>query len=393
MATVRGNDSYYKKIPFHHGVFHFTSMPTGENKLFDHSEYYKKSGFDIRTISDNRIDLQLEFMKAKSKKEKLEIWQGIDELNRLMKFEASTGKHKLLYTEFNTFDNIENLGLKYIQQQFDSMPLVLFLIEILNKRMTKVTDSFYAFLDRNTHGYKGKFDYSYLEGLDFLNMESTPSLDSRQDEDCFTTLPLHLGLDFGSAINWAITAQYIKPEHTLNFINNHYVKSPYIIDDVINNWCDYYKYHRKKLVYLYPGADGLNKQANVKGQRSYVEQIKVILRKKGWTVVVRKTEKYEFSHHDKYLCWARSLSQIDSRYPILQFNLIHCKELFLSMEQTPAKDYGGKIQKDKKSEKNLIDDREKATDSTDAADQILFTLFGKLNTTRGEPLALSPNSF
>ena len=380
LATVRGNDSYFHKIPMHKGVFHFTSMPTGDSKLFDFGNYYLKHKIDIRTLNDNRIDLQLDFMKAKSKKEKLELWEEIDHISAEIKYFADP-KSKQLYTEYNSFDNIENLGLKYMQQQFDSMPEILFLIEILNKRITKVMDSFYPFLDKRIHGYKGDFNYSHLDTLDFFG-EELPSLDSRQDNDCKPFLPLHVGIDFGAAINWFVTAQRIESENRVNFIKNHYVKSPKIIDHLAEEWCEYYRHHQKKLVYLYPGADGNNRQPNVAGQVSYVEQITKILRKEGWQVIDKKTAKHEYSHHEKYLCWARALSGADLRYPSVGINLVNCSELFFAMEQTPAKDYAGKIQKDKSREKKLKDNREQATDSGDAADQILFSLFGHLNNNR-----------
>jgi hypothetical protein len=382
LATVRGNDAYFRKVPFHKGVFHFTSMPTGDSPLFSFGEYYNDTEMDIRSISDARIDLQVEFMKAQSKKEKLELWEEIDELSNKLRFFPDL-KSKHLYTEYNSFDNIENLGLKYLQQQFDSQPLVLFMTEILNKRLTKIVDSFYPFLDRGKHGYKGNFDYSFLDNLDLLQTEESKTLDSRQDADCVKTEPLHVGIDFGAAINWFITAQYFRSIHTVNFIKNDYVKSPLIIDDLAKKWCDYYEHHKKKLVYLYPGADGHNRTANVKGQTSYVQQIQKILRQRGWLVVVKKAAKFEYAHHEKYLCWARALSQSDKRYPNIKFNLINCKELFFVMEQTPANDYGGKIEKNKSSERKLIQNREQATDAGDAADQILFSLFGHLNKVGG----------
>jgi hypothetical protein len=384
MATVRGNDQYYKKVSFHKGVFHFSSMPGADSPLLSYGDYYKGQGFNLRELNDKRIDLQLEFIKAKSKKEKLELWAEIDSISAELKYAPDLKKGQL-YTEYNSFDNIENLGLKYIQQQYDSMPEILFLVEILNKKITNIIGGFYALLDRKIHGYKGQFNYSYIDQLDFFNDEDKPTLDSRQDEDCFSNMPLHVGIDFGSAINWFITAQYLRGENRLNFIKNHYVKSPKIIDDLANQWCDYYEHHAKKLVYLYPGADGHNRQANVQGQKSFVRQIMEILRKRGWTVVDKKPHKFEYLHHEKYLCWARALAQTDKRYPVIGINLINCNELFFVMEQTPAKDYGGKVAKDKSSERSFITNREQATDAGDAADQIIYSMFGHLNREGAQP--------
>jgi hypothetical protein len=387
LATIRGNDAYFNQVPFHKGVFHFTSMPTGESKLFSFGKYYD---YDFRLIADKRINLQLEFMQNKVKSERLELWKEIDELSKKLKFYASKDL-KQFYSEYNSFDNIENLGLKYVQQQFDSQPLLLFLIEILNKKQNQIIDNFYAGLVRHIHGYKGKFNYSHLDSLDFYQIDNPVALDCRQDEDCISSLPLHVGIDFGAAINWFVTAQELKSIRTVNFINSMYVKSPLIIDDLVEKWCDYYEPHPKKLVYIYPGADGHNRQPNVKGQVSYVDQAKRIFRKRGWIVVDKKPVKHEYSHHEKYLLWARCLAQKDVRFPKVGINLVNAASLFLVMENTPAKDYGGKIQKVKASEKANILNREEATDAGDAADQILFSLYGYLNKGVGAAV-ISPNS-
>lgn len=376
MATNRGNEKYFSQVPFHHGVFHFSSMPFGQNKLTDQGKYIEDT-YDFNGLRNQVCDLQLGFMKSNSRKEKLELWADITELQKRIKFFPS--KQGLYYSEYNAFDNIENLGLRYITDQYNSMSELLFAVEILNKRVTKIEDSFYPLLDRNRHTYKGDFNYSHLDNMDF-DFDKLVNADSRQDADCNPNLPLDVGIDFGVAINWMTVGQHIKPINQFNFIKNLYVKTPLNIDDLAMKFCEYYQHHKKKVVYLWPDGEGNIKQKNTPNHMSYVDQLKIILQRVGWQVIVMKTESTNVRHKEKYFTWSRCLSESDPKFPKIRFNLINCKELIYSMEQTGAIDYGNTdIRKNKSSEKKLIANREQATDAGDAADQIVFYKFGTIN--------------
>lgn len=379
LATNRGNDTYFGKHKFHHGIFHFTSMPTGESWLFDLDEYYKKDKNNFLVTQNKIIDLQLEYARNRERSSRIELWREIYELNKLINFYPSNkGDY---YVEYSAFDNITNLGVRYIDDLYDSMTEGLFCVEVLNKRVTQIENSFYPKLDRSIHTYTGHFDDSYLQSLDidFVNFDRK-SLTSLQDKDCNTNQPLDIGLDFGTAINWLIVGQPSTDRKQYTFLKNFYVKSPKNIDDVVKEFCEYYKHHNKKLIYLYPDGEGNVKRANVRHQQTYVEQISKIFYQYGWSVSNEKPIQYNTAHKDTFLTWARCLGngeKEDSIYPKIRINSVNCKELIYSMEQTPAIDHGrNDIRKDKTSEKRLIGNREQATDAGDAADQIIQTKFG-----------------
>jgi hypothetical protein len=192
-------------------------------------------------------------------------------------------------------------------------------------------------------------------------------------------LPLEVGLDFGGKINWVVAAQFFKTLNTLRFLKNFYVKSPKILDDVANDFCDYYEPHQRKVVHLYPDAQGNNLVANSK--RTYTDQFSDILKKRGWSVIVKSKARTNPYHHEKHLIWAnllRATQTKDKKWPHVYFNLLNCKELFFAMENTPSTDNKGLIGKDKSSERKLTYNRQEATDSTDAADQIVFEMFRTL---------------
>lgn len=375
--TIRGNKEYFGKNIMHHGIFHFSSMPHTDSFLFSDNDYYSKDEINSLELRDKICDLQYEFINLDDKDEMLELWSEIHEMDKKLHFHSYKG---LYYSEFNAFDNIKALGLQYIKDQLNDSTETLFKLEILNKRLHKIDGSFYANLNRNHHGYKGSYDYSHLDNLDF-DFEKLTQINSLQDKDCQPDQPLYIGLDFGTAINWLIVGQYLRSINQFNFIKNVIVKSPKIIDDLIIQFCEYYKHHKNKTVYLFADAEGNNKRANIPGQTTYNEQVIKLLRKYGWNVINKATNKTNPEHHLKYLLWNRCLNvkeEAKGYYPTIRFNLINCKELLLSMERTPAKDNDNRMGKDKSSERKLKHNREQATDGGDAADQIIFGMFAHL---------------
>lgn len=367
--TNRGHDHYFGHLPIHHGIFHFSSMPIGESFLFKNEGYYLKDGFDVTAIRGKIIDLQMEFCKSKENKDRVGLYREMLPLMEKMRYYVKDGKY---YSEWNIFDNIEHLGLRYILDMYENSTEHIFLTEGLNKRINKVVNGFYPTFNRNTHGYRGRFDYNFLDNLDF-DSDSLANLDSRQDKDCLPDLPLHIGLDFGTAINWLVVGQHLEDYNEFNFIKDFYVKYPKIIDHLAADFLDYYKFHKKKLIFLYPDAEGNWRRPNK--DETFVETFVKLFRKGGWQVVVINNKKYNKSQNDTHLLWARLLLGRDFKFPKIGFNLINCQNLVYSMEQAPAYDFNGLIKKNKDSEKKLISNREQATDASDAADQIIFYKF------------------
>lgn len=375
--TIRGNLEYFGKSVMHHGIFHFTSMPHSDSFLFDGNDYYVKDGSDVLELRDKVADMQFEFIKSNDKNEMRELWSEIYEMDKNIRFYA---KNKQYYSEYNAFDNIKSLGLQYIKDQLKDSTETLFLIEILNKRLHKIEGGFYPHLDRKHHGYKGNYDYSFIDNLDY-NLEKITAVNSQHDADCNTNLPLYVGMDFGTAINWIVVGQELKAINQFNFIKNFIVKSPKIIDDLVQDFCDYYSAHKNKIVYLYADAEGNNPRPNVKNQSTYIEQVIKLFRKNSWTVINKSLNRTNPSHDIKYLLWAKCLNPATehrSQFPVIRFNLINCKELILSMERTPAKDNNNRVGKDKTSERKFKTNREQATDGGDAADQIIYGAFHHL---------------
>ncbi len=62
-ATNRGNNDMFGHISYHHGVFHFSSMPYGKSFLFDMAKYYDTDQFDFDVLRREIGEVQLNFLK------------------------------------------------------------------------------------------------------------------------------------------------------------------------------------------------------------------------------------------------------------------------------------------------------------------------------------------
>lgn len=375
----RGHLEYYKKVPFHHAEHFFSSMPygTGGDYLLTDLEYYRENGQNIDLLWNSITQLQFEWLLEENLVLKEKIWA--EQLKLLQQLRFFVGPKGRLLTLGNVFDNIENVGIGYIVEMYNTLPLMMFEIEVLNRFNKRVDESFYPTFDRAKHCYYGNFDYDYLDEVGYSE-ENIKKINCLQDKDLVKGVPLHLGFDFGGNINWIVVAQQLNSQHRLNFLKDMYVKSPKILNHVIEDFDKYYSPHKQsnKTVYIHPDASGSDKTAN--SEESYIDTTKRLLLEKGWKPVEYKPHSKRNPYHEaKFMLWSQILYGKDAIYPTIGFNAINCSRLITIMEKTPVTEGArGRIKKDKSSEKKLKSNREEATDVTDAADYIVFNLYGHL---------------
>jgi hypothetical protein len=373
LPTNRGNLRAFKNVPIHHGVFHFSSMPYGSDArwLLDHGSYYYEDGHNYRDIRQQLVELQLEFIKNKDIEYRMDVWRKIEKQKKLLKYYA---KNDLFYSEADVFDNLYNLGIKYIEKQYESLNILNFLVEILNWYPDKVEDGFYPSFDREHHGYKAVNNNEFINSLE----QSDSALinpDSRMDADCLPTHQLRIAVDWGAKINSMTVTQYFKSINTLRFIKNLYVKHPKMLNDLATDFCKYYKHHKNKHIIFIYDHTGNSAQANSK--QTYAEQFAQILKHNKWTVTFA-TRGAASTHADKYLLWGKILKTTDLQMPKVEFNLDNCGETVLSMSNTPMKEDGRGIHKNKSSERSSLIPQEEATHLGDTSDLQVLSLFSNL---------------
>lgn len=370
LPTLRGNRRFFKNQRLHHGEFHFSSMPyDASHWLLKGGEHYIKAGYDFISLQNEMIDLQLKFIDNKDVEFRKRLWGDINRLSKELRFypDPITG---LLYSEANAFENLRNLGIKYLEQQRESLTEYVFLMEVLNQRPGKVEAGFYPTLSLKKHTYNQFENDAYLEGLNY-QLDRITAVDSRMDGDCVSTQPLRLAVDWGAKISSLTVAQDLNPEY--RFLKGFYVKHPKLITDLAEEFCDYYQYHLSKRIYFLPDKEhGDHRRADSK--LSYNQQFMECLKKRGWTVT--KVELGRMPRHQaRYHLAHEMFSEKNPRLPKVRFNKVHCKDVLTALTMAPVKEgRDGQIAKDKSSEGRASTPAQEATHFTDTVDLHLVSI-------------------
>ncbi|MEH0154021.1 hypothetical protein V6R21_07715 [Limibacter armeniacum] len=360
----RGHLEEFKHVPYHHGIFHFSSMPyPGQaDWLLQEGDYYKKDyNQDIIIIREQLTELQLKFIDNRDKATRKDIWKEMQLLEKQLRYRPSKKGH--LYTEANAFNNLENLGISYLEQQRERVIDYLFKVEVLNRRPIEIEGGFYPLLKLDYHAEQ---DSNAHISLDEIGYEAKETLkDCRMDGDLLPNEPIRVAVDWGDRISCLVAGQYNQDRNEYRFLKNFWVKHPKLVDDLADELHAHYKYHRRKdIIFIIDNEYGNRKGPN--SNISYNDAFMQRLQKQGWNVIQYDLGRVP-DHQDRYLLWYNLLKEEKKELPLVRFNLLNCSELLFSMKQAPVKQVMGKIKKDKSSEKST-GDQVKATHLSDAAD-------------------------
>ena len=368
-------------------------MPFSQDQkwLLDYGNYYEtEAGIPLFDIWNRIVKMQLQLIEAKQKDDAVlfkNIWNEIVRLKKqITPFVSKSG---ILFVLANAFDNIQNLGFSYILREYEKQSLLTFMIEILNWVIDKVEDCYYH-IDPQKHIYYDAYNNDFIRGIaDDTNWDAN-SLESpgcRADLDCDPSKPLEIAPDWGSAINLFSVGQernynfatgVIEPVDC--FINEFYNKpqevNKVMINDLVEQFCNYYKDHPTRKIKFYRDRYGDSRKPNVKNSQSYNSQAIEMLIQNGWSVESITHKGMEPPQHDKYLLWINILKgEEDSPFPKVIFNGKNCKYTLISMNNTKVMERNGKFEKDKSSERSKKILPEEATHFSDAADKRIWTKY------------------
>lgn len=396
----RGNEEYFGRIspnpiPQHHGFRYVSSMPYSQDQkwLLDYGKYYEEeAGIRIFEIWNRIVKMQLQLIEAHIDNNTplfRNLWNEIVRLKKqITPFVSKNGN---LFTLANAFDNIKNLGFSYILREYHKQTMLTFMVEILNWIIDKVEDCYYQ-LDPHKHQYYDATNDSFLRDYAENNnwdMDRLSTPDSRFDLDCDPGKPLEVVPDWGSKISLFSIAQ----ERNFNFvtrivepvdctINEFFVKpddsSGVMIDELVDNFCNYYQLHTRKVVVYYRDRYGDSRQPNAKSSKTYNQQAIERFERNRWEVIQKVHRGQEPPQHDKYLLWMNILKGSDPRFPRVIFNAQKCKYTLISMNNTKLIESAGKFEKDKRSERNRYVLPEEATHYGDAVDKRIWSKYGHL---------------
>jgi len=263
----------------------------------------------------------------------------------------------------STWMNVHGLpgGRKAIEQMIAEMDPFSVRIMIDNQRVTNYGNVFYPELNKR-HWYTPKANSKLVSMPLGASFKRDATYDESPD-DYHPDKPLFISHDWGT-FNCITIAQEHPRE--VRFTNTMHVLSPNTIDDLADEFADYYRHHKNKMVYQFGDKSGTARQANSK--RTYFEQFADRLMAKGWRVMRMHTGDVE--HLERHRFIANMHREEDPRYPRVRHNS-RCTDLRIALEATQMKDN----KKDKSSERNDAIKPQHATHYTDAYDYFLYHRF------------------
>lgn len=275
------------------------------------------------------------------------------------------------FLEASARENIRVLGDRYFRDLKRVLPPIVYDLEVENCRRKRNVSGFYPGLSAD-HGYYNSFDYSFYDNLDH-DLSALGALDSRGDLDCLADEPLWVSFDFGSTQNCCVVGQWHRSVGEFPLIKNFYVENEKL-SVLVEKFIDYYRFHRNRTVYLYGGSDGTRKN-DAASRETYFDDVAAQLLKAGWQPDLR-AELYEASHMDKFIFWTKFLSGEYPHVPRFRINMNNAMETYVSMDGAPV--HPSEFKKDKSSERKTDQPRWKATDLSDAADNLYYWIFSAL---------------
>ena len=273
----RGNEQYFHNFPLHHGMTITSDMPvTKKGSWFlsykDDMDEELVEAIEGLVYAKWRAKRQQKAMP--SQREALQ--RKIDRIEAKLSFLRSKC---LLYKEYTSIQNLALLGEEFIRRAKRDLPPLTFATSIMCKRIEISTDGFYGGMREDVNLYTApNEDVLNLENLD----NGTIVNDCRQDSDLDPQLPLIVAFDANANINWMVVGQ-VGRDGKLRVLKSFFVKYERKIPELLDDFNDYYRYHRRHQVVFYYDATFVGNSYGTHSEAFY-RMIITGLRKKGWSV-------------------------------------------------------------------------------------------------------------
>lgn len=360
--ALRPSGGSYADCPWYLGKLFTSDMPNlkSGNWLFENEKLMDKELVKgIRALNE-------EIMHWTAMKRKNPLSKHYDDKILSLSRKRSMLRGNLhYYKEAFPFDNAEILTPDWYKSQERELPAIIFNTAILNKRLKGPQHKFYSAYNEKIHTYESSNTH-YLESLDY-NFRKSVDNTSMKDGDVETNKPLCIGLDYNSAINNICTGQ--QKDRQMRTLSTKYVKTPKKIQELIQEWCNYYKYQIcRDVIYYY---DHTAVATFATSDESYKDTVVKILEQNGWHVNEVHIGQ-AFKHEAKHLIIDKALKG-DETYLFPQFNKSNNEYLLVALENTGVKQGKTGFEKDKSAEKledTLENPDETKTHVTDAWDTL-----------------------
>lgn len=273
----RGNEQYFHNFPLHHGMTITSDMPvTKKGSWFlsykDDMDKELVEAIEGLVYAKWRAKRQQKAMPSQADA----IQKKIDRIDAKLSFLRSKC---LLYKEYTSIQNLALLGEEFIRRAKRDLPPLTFATSIMCKRIEISTDGFYGGMREDVNLYTAPNEN--VLNLEALNDGDIPN-DCRQDSDLDAQLPLIIAFDANANINWLVCGQVGK-DGKLRVLKSFFVKYERKIPELLDDFNDYYRYHRRRQVVFYYDATFVGNSYGTHSEAFY-RMIITGLRRKGWNV-------------------------------------------------------------------------------------------------------------
>ena len=362
LPALRGNRQYFGKHFFHHSMLITSDMPvTKKGSWF--LDYDKKCDpevieliralvYEITTIRN-----KVETMKAKGVMPPSYLEGEYRRLNRQL---CQLRSVAVDYREVSTIDNLVVLGEPFIKQLKRDLPPLTFQTSVLCKRIGISRDGFYSSMTE-AHKYSAT-KFSHLDNCEYY-FEKLKDASSLMDADVDPEQPLCIAFDYNANINWLVTGQ--PRGRKLLVLKSFFVKYERKLNELVEDYCKYYRYHRNRRVIFY--FDHTAKQGSYAVDNTTFRSVIVnAFRSRGWFVTEVDIGK-AMNQMVKHLLINRMFDGKAKLMPMI--NRENNEDLLISI-QTAGVYAGGKDKRGEKlgeTEENKLESR---TDGSDAFDTL-----------------------
>ncbi|MEG2599039.1 MAG: hypothetical protein RSA66_06165 [Muribaculaceae bacterium] len=357
LPANRGNRQYFGKHYYHHGMLITSDMPvTKKGSWF--LDFEKKMDTELIESIHGSV---YEIWKIKKRIKELQS-QGahipsylagyLKQLNRDLCRMRSVAVY---YREVSSIYNMQVLGEAFINQLKRDLPPLTFQTAVLCKRVGIARDGFYSSL-RESHKYSAT-NFGYMDNFEY-QFDKIKEESSLMDADVDPNQSLCIAFDYNANINWIVCGQH--KDGKLKILKSMYVKYERKLPELVEDFCKYYRNHKKREIIFYFDSTALGSNYAVNTQ-DFKWVISDAFKSRGWRV--RETYIGKPLHHiEKQLLINRMLAGRAKLMPM--FNRENNEDLLISI-QTAGVYNGGK---DKRGEKLIETDEDKLEARTDGSD-------------------------
>jgi hypothetical protein len=357
--AIGGNQSYFMKSQFYRSKLIVSDMPmTKKGSWF--LDYAKESDPELIATIDGIIYKLWEIRERINREKDKAPGYLLNEYKTLSKKLAQLRRIAVDYNEFSSLENLEVLGESYIKQMKRDLPPLVFMTSILCLKIRNSQDGFYNNLKESVH-YYSKYNNDYLQGLDY-DFDKASEVSCLQDGDLNLYAPIQIAFDYNANINWLVAGQV--NGQRLYVIKSFYVKYERKLVELVNDFCDYYRFHKRKEVVYYVDSTALASNYAV-NEEDFASVVEMTFRKHGW-YVTRVFIGNPMKHHEKHRIINMGLKGDSGLFPM--FNKDNNEELLLSMEQAGVHISANGFRKDKRGEKLVETEEDKLETRTDGSD-------------------------